>query len=98
MTNAQVILAQLGGNKFLAMTGAKNLQSSPFAMSFRLTQLSGLKSNYVKIVLDSATDLYSVEIGRVRGANYTVLSQADGIYAEQLKGVVANGTGRALSL
>lgn len=98
MTNAQVILAQLGGNKFLAMTGAKNLQSSPFALSFRLPQLPGCKVNYVKITLDASLDLYSVEVGQVRGSSYKVLSNTDGVYAENLAFVVETETGRAVSL
>ena len=98
MSVAQTILAQLGGNKFLAMTGSSNLQSSPFSLSFRLPTVAGGKVNYVKITLDSGTDLYSVECGKIRGSSYKVITALDGVYADNLVFVIESETGFACSL
>ena len=91
--DASVILQQLGGNKFVMMTGAKNLMKSNGGktLSFRLPKaLGGI--NYVKITLD-ASDTYTVEFGRVSGTTYTVKKEFANVYADQLQNIFTKTTG-----
>jgi hypothetical protein len=94
METAKEILRQLGGNKFVVMTGAKNLIGHPSALSFRLPGKNFARHdiNYVKITLNSM-DLYDLEFGRVRGKTYKVISLCDGIYNDQLQAVFTAETG-----
>ena len=90
---AETILQQLGGRKFLVMTGARGLLKSDAEkwLSFKLPgSYKGV--NYVKITLTSS-DLYDVEFGFVRGTSYSVKKQAKGIYADQLQKLFTDTTG-----
>jgi hypothetical protein len=92
---AQEILKQLGSGKFVAMTGAKNfcsLDEQEGGLSFKLPKFSGIKINYVKIVLN-ASDLYEVTFGRIHGLKYTVISEHKGIYCDELKDMFEYHTG-----
>ena len=61
MTIAKTILQQLGGNKFVVMTGAKSLCGGENYLSFRIPgTMTRDRINYVKITLNSM-DLYDVE-------------------------------------
>ena len=78
------ILQQLGGNKFIAMTGAKNLayDKQKRYFSFRLPRAKdGI--NYVKIT-HTAMDLYDVEYGRISGTDYKVITTSNGLYNDML--------------
>jgi hypothetical protein len=52
MTVSQTILSQLGGNRFIAMTGSKNFVESDGALSFKLVPNQS-KAKYMRIVLTS---------------------------------------------
>lgn len=97
---AETTLAQLGGRRFLLMTGAKNCMShADGALSFRLprgAQCEDLPANYVKISLIG--DLYQMEVGYVRGVNYTVRITREMIYGDQLRAVFTDSTGLYTSL
>jgi hypothetical protein len=92
MTTATTILEQLGGNKFIAMTGAKMFVDVGNGIVFKLPKFEGVKINSVKIVLNSR-DAYDVEFGNVRGTNYKVLSKSADVYADNLQMVFSNATG-----
>ena len=51
MNTAQIILQQLGGNKFIAMTGAKNFVSDGDTLRMTLPR-NGSKANRLYITLD----------------------------------------------
>ncbi len=92
---AKIILNQLGGNKLIAMTGAKNLcalDEQCGGLSFKLPKFSGVKVNYVKIVLNGS-DLYDVEFGRIYGNKYTVISKHYDIYCDMLVELFEKETG-----
>ncbi len=55
---AKTILEQLGGNKFLAMTGAKNLVSDGNTLRMRLPR-NGSKANSLWVTLNG-NDLYDM--------------------------------------
>lgn len=79
---ANTILAQLGGNKFIAMTGAKDLTGRSEGLSFRIGR-NAKSVTHVRVTLDSA-DTYQIQFLRIRGVQRTLLSTWDGIYAERL--------------
>jgi hypothetical protein len=97
---AQVILSQLGGRKFTTMTGANNLcalNEQLGGLSFKLPKFSGVKVNYVKIVLNGK-DLYDVEFGRIYGHKYTVISKHPDMYCDQIEELFQKETGLATHL
>ena len=60
MSTAKEILNQLGGNKFIAMTGARNLGATENSLCFKLPRGFAKDSiNLVKVELD-LTDTYTV--------------------------------------
>lgn len=71
----QTIYRQIGGGKFKVMTGAKDFVSHNEecgGLSFKLPRFTGVKINYVKIVLNG-NDLYDVTFGRIFKNEYTIL-------------------------
>lgn len=91
---AKTILSQLGGNKFIVMTGAKNCQDHGRALSFRVpaTVTTGTGINYVKITLEPS-DTYTIEFGRVHGSKYRVIATRENIYADMLRDTFTDVTG-----
>lgn len=90
------LLKQLGGNKFIAMTGAKNFTVGPKGAGFKIGKNSkGI--NYVRIDLDGR-DLYNMEFIQLRGGNIKVKSKEEGVYADQLRKVFTQHTGLYTSL
>ncbi len=92
---AREILQQLGGNKFIAMTGARNFVDGGKFLQFKLPKAKdGI--NFVKITLNSM-DTYDMEFGRIRKVGgeltYKVVSTADGIYNDQLQEIFTRYTG-----
>lgn len=88
-----MIMAQLGGNRFIAMTGAKNfLSHEDGALSFRLP---GRKINFMKITL-KGKDLYDVEFGKVTAGKtftYKVVSSVPDVFCEDLQAIFTETTG-----
>jgi len=93
MTVAKTILAQLGGNKFIAMTGAKDFvggaNSLQFSISSRLTKN---KSNKVRIVLDPS-DTYTMTFYKIRGIDFKEVDSVSDVYAEDLQRIFTAKTG-----
>ena len=100
MEVAKTILQQLGGNKFIVMTGAKNFTGSPDALSFKLPGGGGFCKdgiNAVRIALTPADD-YNIDFMRVRGMTVKTIKKDDGIYFDQLQEVFTEATGLRTSL
>ena len=97
------ILKQLGGNKFIAMTGAKDFsygtEKGGDYLSMRLPS-KGRKPNTVKIVYDRAKDLYALEFYKINAkkAQVKLLHRANGVDAEGMRSVFTDKTGLLLSL
>jgi hypothetical protein len=88
---ASTILQQLGGNKFIAMTGAKYLAKDKNSFQFRLPRAKdGI--NFVKITLNGK-DLYDIDFGRISGTNYKIIKQVNDIYFDQLQEIFTQYTG-----
>lgn len=84
--SGDLVLRQLGGNKFIAMTGAKNFVQSKADgyLAFKLPSNFAYEGiNYVKVQLNSL-DLYDVTFSKIRGGNVKEISRADGIYGDML--------------
>jgi hypothetical protein len=96
MEIATTILSQLGGKRFIAMTGAKNLLAHKDGLSFRLPRC-GAGINYVKITLN-ALDLYNLEFGVIRDKKCSFAHTMSDIYAEDLRDVFTAATGLYTSL
>ena len=90
---AQTIKDQLGGRIFSVMTGAKNFVAlNGGGLSFKVGRnCKGV--NRVSVLYDTASDLYGVEFGRLRGSQYKVLTKIDGVYCDQLQSVFTTHTG-----
>jgi len=105
----QVILEQLGGNKFLVMTGSKNLlysQKENNFLSMHLTK-NKLGAKYLKIVLasdDTYTIIFSTckkvmdtDLG-MKVDTHVILKTIEGVYCDMLQTVFTNETGLYTSL
>jgi hypothetical protein len=88
---AKTILQQLGGNKFIAMTGAKNLGSTNKSLQFKIGRNS--KSISHVIITLKSSDLYEMEFIRIRGVKRTVVKKVKGVYADQLQTMFTKYTG-----
>jgi hypothetical protein len=93
---ANTILQQLGGNRFIAMTGAKNFVGTENALHF---QLPNRKINSVVVRLD-ATDTYTVMFNKRTnmGVNIKQVSSDTMVYADKLRAVFEKHTGLYTSL
>jgi len=90
-------LKQLGGNKFIMMTGAKNFAVGPKGMGFKIGRNSkGV--NYIRIDLDRGRDLYNMEFIQMRGGNLKVKLKVKGVYNDQLQKMFTKHTGMYTSL
>ena len=93
---AKTILQQLGGNKFIAMTGAKNFGSSKNSLQFKIGKNS--KSISHIIITLKSSDLYDVEFIRMRGTSRKVIKKLTGVYADMLRKIFTKYTGLRTSL
>ena len=93
MTTANQILSQLGGNKFLAMTGAHTLINTGSGLTMKLRSNKS-KANYLKITLN-AMDTYTVEFQKVNYSKFTVSDVAnfENVYCDQLQKIFTSVTG-----
>lgn len=95
---AAVILEQLGGPRFLAMTGAKHLLGHPSALSFRLPSSFAKKGiNFVRIELN-VMDYYNITFAYIRGTEIIHEEQLRDIDCKQLRDVFTYTTGLETSL
>jgi hypothetical protein len=94
LTIAKTILDQLGGKRFLVMTGAKQLVGSPASLSMRLNSVNEERKrvNYVAITLDPS-DTYTLVAGYVRGTTFTEVFKRDDVYCDQIQEIFTKATG-----
>lgn len=96
LTVANTILQQLGGRRFILMTGAKDFVGDANSLMFRIGKNSGGVSK-VKIILEPS-DTYRVIFYRIRqtrktAAQITIVHEADDIYFDQLPDLFKRITG-----
>lgn len=96
---AQTILQQLGGGRFVAMTGARDIVAGRNWLAFKLPSYFAQRGiNAVRVTLDESADLYRVEFSKVRGMKITPIAVHDGLYWDQLRAVFTSETGLHTSL
>ena len=103
MTVAQTILDQLGGNKFIVMTGSKNFTSDGNTLRMKLAK-NRSKANNLKITLN-AMDTYDMEFiqyipykfnfqtGESRDEKISTVAKFDGVYCDQFQDLFTQATG-----
>lgn len=90
---ADTILAQLGGSRFIVMTGSKNfMHDAEGALSFHYPKRKGFKVSAVKIRLN-AMDTYDVTFTDMRRNMTTETKEVPGVYFDQLQAVFTAETG-----
>jgi hypothetical protein len=94
---ANNILAQLGGNKFLAMYGVKSMVYGENSLMFAIGRGALNKANKVRVTLD-VDDVYTVEFFSVRGINCISKGKYTNVYADNLRQVMKTATGFDTSL
>lgn len=104
MQISTTILEQLGGHRFVAMTGARNLVGDEQAKSLRFqisSRLAKNGANLVKVTL-MPTDLYTVIFWKsytFRGRpQLRLISEHAGVYFDQLRKIFTAETGLDTSL
>jgi hypothetical protein len=101
MTNqvAQTILAQLGGNKFIAMTGAYSLSHSADSLSMRLPTKAARGVGGIRITLDG-NDTYTMIAFKMKRKTFEVVEsfKESGLYWDQLGQAFTEATGLLTSL
>ena len=89
----ETILKQLGGNKFIAMTGAKNLATggNKKNLSFSIGRNSkGVTHVMIKL---TSMDTYEMEFINMRGAKRKVIKKVKGVYGDMLPKIFQKYTG-----
>ena len=96
MTAVNEILSQLGGNKFIVMTGAtcySDNNGQTLVAKFKGSKIA----NIMYITLNSM-DLYDVQICKYRGMDIKTVKEVNGAYADMLKPLFEQTTGLRTSL
>ena len=93
---AETILAQLGGNQFRAMTGARHFVALDAGLQFRLPNARTANGvQHVRIMLEPS-DLYAVTFFR---GDWTIIGESfDNIYCDQLADLFEDVTGLRTTL
>jgi len=93
---ARTILAQLGGNKFCAMTGVKNLGFGDRCLIFKIGK-NCKQVNHVTVTLEGS-DLYTMTFQWVTKKKNTVKAKYEGVFCDQLQELFTEATGMYTSL
>jgi hypothetical protein len=89
---AGTILQQLGGRKFIMMTGAKNFFCDGPSCGMKIMRNQS-KANYLKITLNSL-DLYDMEFFAIdRQFNHIHVQEFNGVYDDMLQSIFTKVTG-----
>ena len=91
------ILKQLGGNRFIMMTGAKHFGVGKEGLSFKIGRNSK-QVNHIKIDYDRGRDLYNIKFDWVTKRGIKNKKTLKGIYADQLAKVFEKYTGMYTTL
>jgi hypothetical protein len=93
MSIAQSILQQLGGNKFIAMTGSTLFVGGDDYLMFKTRKsLCINKTSKVKITL-TPMDLYTVEFMSIYKDTVKIISKHEDVYVEDLQELFTRETG-----
>ena len=98
---AKTILGQLGGNKFVVMTGAKDIafdsgKEDQGAIQFKIGRNSS-KANIVRVEL-RGDDTYTMKFFQFRKMELKELKVYEGVYCDKLRDIFTDYTGLYTSL
>jgi hypothetical protein len=101
-STAETILEQLGGHRFVVMTGARHLIADGPSLVFQIPRRMAKDGiNVVKITLDG-TDTYTMVFSKQAdsrgGYKMTTVHEVSGVYDAQLREIFERTTGLATSL
>ena len=92
LTVAKTILQQLGGNKFIAMTGARNIFGDNNSISMKIMRNKS-KAQYLIIKLNSL-DLYDMQFISIdKNLNRIIRDEKNNVYWENLQDIFKSVTG-----
>lgn len=95
MNIAETILEQIGGNKFIAMTGSKNFLNVGNGLRMNLTRNKS-KAQFLKIELNGS-DTYTMKFFSARRTESDIIIKdietIQGVYADQLSRIFEQVTG-----
>ena len=91
MNVAQTILAQLGGNEFIVLTGAKNFVGGENFLQFRFGRGEGMR------ITLNGNDTYDVDHYVIRGTEVKDKGREKGLYSDMLKDMFERRTGLYVS-
>jgi hypothetical protein len=94
---AQTILDQLGGNRFVIMSGAKNLGAGTDYLSFGLGRNAG-KVSHVIVKYVYGKDLYEMTFLSIRGTKTKTIASFEDVYSENLQEIFTEVTGLLITL
>ena len=93
---ANTVLQQLGGERFRAMTGAKNIVALENGIQFSIPKAKdGINKVVIKL---TSQDNYDIEYWRIRGASFKLIKVSKSIGVENLRSTFTKDTGLATSL
>ena len=95
-SQAKELLQQLGGNKFKAMTGAKDFGIGSDGLHFKIGR-NAKSISHIVIKLTSM-DLYDMKFLRVRAGKIKVIKKVSGVYNDMLGKIFTKYTGMYTSL
>ena len=93
---ASTILEQLGGNKFIVMTGSKNMRYGDASLNMQLTK-NNIKAKYLSIELCS-DDTYTMTFSKLVKYEQVILKEIKGVYCDMLQEIFTEVTGLYTSL
>ena len=93
MTAGEIILTQLGGGRFIAMTGASGLSLDHNSLRFALPARAAKNRIRYCIITLAGDDTYDMEFGTAMGVRYRLVAERRGIYCDQLEEVFTTETG-----
>lgn len=90
---AQLILQYMGGNRFLTMTGAKDLSYDETSLSFKIPKSFKNGVSHVRIIYNEGLDLFDMKFMYIRGTTYKELKYVSDLYFEDLQKTFTEETG-----
>lgn len=87
------ILDQLGGNRFIAMTGSTNFvyDNEKQSISMQLRR-NNAKAKYLKIIL-TVMDVYTMQFITFKNNELVILKEYNNVYNDMLQSIFTNVTG-----
>lgn len=96
MNTATQILNQLGGSKFIAMTGATCYSDNN--EQTLITKFKGSRIANIMYITLNSMDTYDVKICKFKGMEVKTIKEVSGAYADMLRNIFESNTNLRTSL